>query len=166
MKLMFSIDGRDQIRFFFPNKSNLNTRLIQSPKIFFWDTGLATRLQGWGEQLPMLKSPYVGSLFENLVLGEILKLKLNHMKTWPLYFWRTKEGEEVDFIIEINPQKHISIEAKWSMSHGPVSMPKQLKKDLPLVTEILLVVPGGEERVLSATCRQIPIDKLAKYLLE
>lgn len=88
------------------------------------------------------------------------------MKTWPLYFWRTKEGEEVDFIIEINPQKHISIEAKWSMSHGPVSMPKQLKKDLPLVTEILLVVPGGEERVLSATCRQIPIDKLAKYLLE
>lgn len=149
-----------------PYESNLNTRLIKSPKIFFWDTGLATRLQGWGEQLPMLKSPYVGSLFENLVLSEILKLKLNHMKNWPLYFWRTKEGEEVDFIIEINPEKHIAIEAKWSLSHGPVMLPKHLKKDFPSIDEIILVVPSGEERALSSSCRQIPIDRLAEYLLQ
>lgn len=147
-----------------PYESNLNTRLIKSPTIYFWDTGLATRLQGWSEKQPMLNSPYIGSLFENLVLAEILKFKLNHLKTWPLYFWRTKEGEEVDFVVEISPEKHIAFEAKWSMSHSSVALPLNLKKDFPSLDEIILVVPGGEERVLSSTCRQVPIEKLAVIL--
>lgn len=147
-----------------PFESNLNKRLIKSPKIYFWDLGLATRLQGWGEMLPLLNSPSIGGLFENLVLAEILKFRQNHLRNWPLSFWRTKEGDEVDFILEVAPGKHLAFEAKWSLSHKAVGIPTSLQRECPEIDEILLIIPGGEERRLSKNCRQIPIQNLAKFL--
>lgn len=147
-----------------PFESNLNKRLIKSPKIYFWDLGLATRLQGWGEMKPVLSSPSIGGLFENLVLAEILKFRQNHLQNWHLSFWRTKEGEEVDFILEVAPGKHLALEAKWSLSHKAIDVPTKLQRDCPTIKEIILVIPSGEDRRLSASCRQVPIQNLAQFL--
>jgi predicted AAA+ superfamily ATPase len=147
-----------------PYESNLNNRLIKSPKIYFWDSGLAVRLQGWTEVAPMIQSPYIGQLFENLVLGEIIKFKQNHLKNWAIHFWRTKEGEEIDFIIEADNKKVIALEAKWGLNNNKQEIPPHFKKVFKQVEEILLVVPAGEERILSKTCRQIPIHQLSSFL--
>ncbi|HEY8269454.1 MAG TPA: ATP-binding protein, partial [Pseudobdellovibrionaceae bacterium] len=60
-----------------PFSSNLSSRLIKSPKIYFIDTGLACRLQGWTSAEPIVTSPQQGALFENLVFSEIYKLNIN-----------------------------------------------------------------------------------------
>ncbi|MDO9184336.1 MAG: ATP-binding protein [Bacteriovorax sp.] len=147
-----------------PYFSNLNKRLIKSPKIYFWDSGLAVRLQGWSELGPMLKSPSIGSLFENLVLGEIIKFKQNHGKDWPLFFWRTIDQEEVDFILEINQSTHLAFEVKWGLNAGSVEIPKKLSVDFPNIKEIILIVPDGPEVILSKSCRQISISALGVLL--
>lgn len=147
-----------------PYESNLNKRLVKSPKVYFWDSGLAVRLQGWSEMPPMLNSPYIGQLFENLVLGEINKFKQNYLKNWPLYFWRTKEGEEIDFILEADNKKVLAIDAKWGLNNNTQDIPKNFAKIFSQVTEIIIVVPSGEERILSPYCRQLPISKLSSFL--
>ena len=55
-----------------PTSSNLNKRLSKSPKIYFLDTGLSCRLQGWQEETPMFYSSQAGGIFETLVLAEIV----------------------------------------------------------------------------------------------
>jgi predicted AAA+ superfamily ATPase len=147
-----------------PYSSNLNKRLIKSPKIFFWDSGLAVRLQGWSEMSPMLKSPTIGSIFENLVLGEIIKFKQNYGKSWPLFFWRTIDQEEVDFILEINPTTHLAFEVKWGGNVKAVPIPKKLINDFPHIKEIIVIVPDGEEIKLTSNCRRISITALHELL--
>jgi uncharacterized protein len=95
-----------------PYSSNLSSRIIKSPKVYFLDTGLACRLQGWTSPGPILTSPQQGPLFENLVFCEIFKTNINFDKGWRLYHWRSRDGEEIDFIIEKSPTERIFIEAK------------------------------------------------------
>lgn len=149
-----------------PYESNLNKRLTKSPKIYFLDTGLAARLQGWQEPQPLLGSPQAGSLFETLVLSEIVKCMANFGKQWKLWFWRTKDGEEVDFLIENSKGERLALDAKLSI-HGadPVRIPAALAKEMPEINEMILVTFGGLQHHLSRNCLQIPLSGLTTYLL-
>lgn len=97
-----------------PYFSNLSSRLVKSPKIYFLDTGLACRLQGWTSANPILTSPQQGGLFENLVYAELFKINNNYQLNWEIFHWRSKDGEELDFVIQKNPMEFIFIEAKVS----------------------------------------------------
>ena len=147
-----------------PFETNLSNRLIKSPKLYFWDSGLAVRLQGWSEISPMCISPMIGGLFENLVLGEIIKFKNNYGQDWPLYFWRTREGEEIDFILQTAPNEWLAFDAKWSQNPSPEILPTTFKKLFPHVDKIILITPEGEEKMLSKQCLQLPIKKLSDFL--
>lgn len=83
-----------------PLHANINKRLIKSPKIFFYDTGLAAFLSGINEPTQLFNHPLKGSLFENLVVMEVLKNKYNHFKPYQLYFYRDSNGNEVDLILD------------------------------------------------------------------
>lgn len=108
--------------------TNVTTRLIKSPKYFFLDTGLAIRFQGWGQVEPLLVSPAIGSIFENLVLSEITKCRDRYLPALEISHWRTKEREEVDFVLSMNG-RHLAIEAKTSTREAnTVSMPKQIAR--------------------------------------
>lgn len=96
-----------------PYSNNLSTRLIKSPKVFFIDTGLACRLQGWTSGETILTSPQQGHLFENLVFSEIYKLNTNYQYGFEIFHWRTKDGEVIDFLIK-SQRDHLFIEAKVS----------------------------------------------------
>jgi uncharacterized protein len=102
-----------------PFYSNLSKRLIKSPKIYFIDTGLACRLQGWTSAAPILTSPQQGSLFENLVFSELYKTQLNYQLDWQIFHWRTRDGEEVDFVVQTGPQKYVMIESKLGFKAAP-----------------------------------------------
>jgi uncharacterized protein len=97
-----------------PFASNLSTRLSKSPKVYFIDTGLACRLQGWTSPEPILTSPQQGALFENLVFSEIFKLNINYQLGWEIYHWRSRAGEEIDFLIQQENQRQLFVEAKVS----------------------------------------------------
>lgn len=148
-----------------PYFSNLNKRLIKSPKLYFLDTGLAVRLQGWSDPTPLLNSPQIGALFETLVLAEIIKFIRNYQKDWQLFFWRTKEGEEVDFIIQTTNSVH-ALEAKLSLRGLPAiaSYPPAFQKHFSPDKPLIIVTYAGQELKLSANCTVIPIAKLHDYL--
>ena len=83
-----------------PHHKNFSKRLIKSPKLYFYDPGLASYLLGI-ESPKMLFQHYLrGGLFESMVLCNLMKQRFNAGKTSNLYFWRDKTGLEVDCLIE------------------------------------------------------------------
>ncbi len=81
-----------------PFHNNFNKRLIKSPKLYFYDTGLACSLLGI-TQADQLKTHYLkGGLFENLVILDMYKTQLNKGVNKDLYFWKDSNGNEIDLL--------------------------------------------------------------------
>lgn len=87
------------------------TRLLKSPKAFFSDPGLAVFLSGYYTPEELRKGREYGAYFETLLYHH-LRL-LTHLLVPPgrVFFWRTREGREVDFVIE-HGRKVVAIEVK------------------------------------------------------
>ena len=162
------LERADLIYLLKPYFNNLNSRLIKSPKLYFLDTGLAVRLQGWSEAEPLMNSPQIGSLFETLVLAEILKFMRNYEKTWELFYWRTKEGEEIDFIIKTNDESLYAFEVKLAVQgiHHPIPYPNAFKKQFSPKNPLTVITYGGQSRTLSDACRIVPITELHALLMQ
>ncbi len=150
-----------------PYHSNLNKRLIKTPKFYFLDTGLAARLQGHTDILLMMKGPSFGHLFENLVYIEILKTRDHNRKSWNIYFWRSKEQEEYDFVIQ-SANKIIVIDAQVAIQSAKSFFPSSLFQQDFKNTKIMSVACtfGGKQKEISDNCTQVPINNLSSFLLE
>lgn len=83
-----------------PHHRNFNKRVIKSPKLFFYDTGLVCRLLGIKSAEQARTHPMRGALFENLVVSECMKAYMHQRQTPPLYYWRDQTGHELDLIVE------------------------------------------------------------------
>ena len=79
---------------------NISRRLIKSPKIYFYDVGLAAYLLGMESETHVSRDPLRGNLFENLALMEAIKYRFNRGKKNTLTFYRDSRGNEVDMILE------------------------------------------------------------------
>lgn len=151
-----------------PYANNLNKRLIKSPKLYFLDTGLVVRLQGWSDQRPLLNSPQIGFLFETLVFAELIKFIRNYRKGWELFFWRTKESDEIDFIVKISQTQFIAFEVKLAIHNIPDAKPysSAFLQCFPKETPLNIVTFGGNRLTISSNCTIIPIAQLHDYLCE
>jgi predicted AAA+ superfamily ATPase len=83
-----------------PHSKNFNRRLVQSSKLFFYDSGLACALLGI-ETEEQLRTHYLrGGLFEGMIIADFYKNSYNADNKPRIYFWRDKTGNEIDCIIE------------------------------------------------------------------
>jgi predicted AAA+ superfamily ATPase len=146
--------------------TNLSKRVVKMKKLFFYDTGLCARLQGFNNLESLWNSPSAGGLFESLVFSEIMKTEANFLKNWSLYTWRTKEKKEVDFILE-HGEKVYLIEAKLAV-HGarPFSLDSEIKKVFSKNFHKVVVTSGGKSENLGDKTRSVPISKLGSFLIE
>jgi len=95
-----------------PFYKNFNKRLIKSPKIYFYDTGLVCSLLNI-QNADMIRNHYLyGALFENFIISEIIKTQYHSGKKPSIYYWRESNGTEIDCIIELNNQKLLALEIK------------------------------------------------------
>ena len=101
-----------------PYFENFGKRIIKSPKIYFTDVGLASYLLGIESPALAARDPLIGNLFENMVVIEALKARLNAGKEPELYFYRDNKGNEVDLLFRQNRQL-IPIEIKSAMTFNP-----------------------------------------------
>lgn len=83
-----------------PHHRNYRKRLVKTPKLYFWDTGLACRLLGIETSSQLATHPMRGSLFENWVIVELLKSRFNQGRKNNLSFWRNNTGLEIDVLME------------------------------------------------------------------
>lgn len=81
-----------------PYHANVSKRLIKTPKLYFYDVGLASCLLGIESERQIFTHPLRGGLFENLVIGEALKHRFNQGRRSNLFFFRNRRGTEVDLL--------------------------------------------------------------------
>jgi predicted AAA+ superfamily ATPase len=96
-----------------PYYQNAGKRLVKTPKLYFLDTGLACFLAGIRTTKDLAQSALLGSLFETLALGQLIRKYSNNLRMPNIYFYRDHYGHEVDFVIPV-AEKLKLFECKWS----------------------------------------------------
>jgi len=81
-------------------QKNITKRVIKNPKLYFTDTGLLSYLLKYPNAILLQTSPIAGHIFENMLVIEILKYKINHNKRFELYFFRDSNHNELDLILD------------------------------------------------------------------
>lgn len=102
-----------------PYFESFGKRIVKSPKVYFLDSGLAGFLLGIESQRDLLRSPFLGPLFEGFVASEILKRQVNAGRRRELYHFRDHQGLEVDFVAPQRGGRLIFLEAKASRTVRP-----------------------------------------------
>lgn len=94
-----------------PFFKNFNKRLVKSPKLYFYDTGLASFLLGIRNEKTLLESEFKGALFENMIITEYVKQNYHNNLYHDFYYWRDSNGHEVDLLVS-NDTAYDAIEIK------------------------------------------------------
>ena len=109
-----------------PYYENFGKRMVKSPKVYFTDIGLAAHLLRIRREEQVLRDPLIGGLFENLVVSEAMKWKLNANRAEDFYFLRDSNGLEIDLVMEQARRLHL-LEVKSAMTPSD-SMAKNLRR--------------------------------------
>ncbi len=89
-----------------PYYSNLTSRVVKTPKMYFTDTGLCSYLTGWTSPETLEAGAMNGAMLETHVVMEIVKSFWHRGLEAPIYFYRDKEKNEIDVVIEANGFLH------------------------------------------------------------
>jgi hypothetical protein len=136
-----------------PLHRNIGKRLVKSPKLCFYDTGLLCFLLGIRRAEELELHPLRGPIFENWVISEILKARLHRGRTADLHFYRDHSGLEIDLVIE-RALEPVAVEIKSGRTIVPEfaapfgAFERALRRD-PLVPPSgirRVIVHGGDER--------------------
>ncbi|MDP8246612.1 MAG: ATP-binding protein [Candidatus Tritonobacter lacicola] len=113
-----ALETSRQVYLLMPYYKSLGKRLVKSPKIYFLDTALCTYLMGIHDSEVLLNGQSFGALFETAIVADWVKRYLHGGYQPPLYYLRTRDGLEVDLLIE-ECQKLNLLEIKASMTLTP-----------------------------------------------
>ena len=131
-----------------PWHSNISKRLVKSPKLYFYDVGLASYLLGLETELHVTRDPLRGNLFENMAIVEALKYRSNRGRKSNLCFYRDSNGNEVDLLLEVGPER-FPIEIKSGETIVPdffKGLTAFAKVSHPLTLGAGLVYGGSEQQ--------------------
>ncbi len=98
-----------------PYSRNINKRFVKSNKIFFTDSGVVSYLLGISTSQQLMASHYKGAVFETFVFAELLKAVKYAEQSAGLFFYRTFDRKEIDFIIE-KGDSIVAVEVKFSQT--------------------------------------------------
>ena len=98
------LEASDIIYLLKPYFSSELKRSTKAPKIVFLDTGLCSYLCGWNTIESLINSSTSGHYLETFVISELIKNKRNNLSNlnYNIYFYRDRDGKEIDLIIELN----------------------------------------------------------------
>lgn len=106
-----------------PYSNNLLKRLVKTPKLYFYDTGLVCYLTKWSSAETLESGAMNGAILENYVVAEIRKSYLNSGREPYMYYYRDKDMKEIDVVLE----------------HDGVLNPIEIKKTANPGTELIKV---------------------------
>lgn len=146
--------------------TNLSKRLVKMKKLFFHDSGLSARLMGFHDPITLWNSPQIGALFESLVFSEITKTRDNHLLDWELSTWRTKDQDEIDFVLR-SQDRFVLLDAKLAI-HGasPFELDPEAKRVFGAHAHRAVVTSGGEISRLNRETWAVPIQRLGAWLTD
>ncbi len=102
-----------------PFYENFGKRIVKTPKIYFVDSGLLCHLLGIRDRSMLRDSPFSGAVHEGFVASEIIKHRLNRGREKGLYYFRDRQGLEVDFLLDQGNGELALLEVKASRTAKP-----------------------------------------------
>lgn len=134
------------IFFLYPYYKNFNKRITKSPKLYFYDTGLACSLMNIRNTEQLDYHFAKGSLFETFIISEIMKQKFNGLLKGDVYFWRESNNNEIDCIIDTgNKLKAIEIKSGRTIKEDFFKNLKLFKKITEGIDVETFLIYGGDE---------------------
>lgn len=147
-----------------PYYNNFGKRFAKSPKIYFTDVGLAAHLLDISNSAQVARDPLIGGLFENLVVVEALKARLNRGMRAGLYYIRGKSGSEIDLVVENARRMHgIEIKSSKTPDDSFVENMNKFEKSVAAL-ESKSVVYSGEEWPVSGGGRFVNFKDTARLI--
>ncbi len=140
---------------------NARKRLVKMPKLYFYDTGLVCWLLGIRQPEQLRSHPLRGPIFETWVVSEIVKHRTNQGQTGGLWFYRDRNGAEVDLVIDQQGTGFTLLEAKSAAtaSSSLLAGAKRMRRHFDDVTASpcdVAVAYGGDAFQKRADGRLIP----------
>ncbi len=83
-----------------PYSTNMISKAVKTPKLYFFDTGLACWLTGWDTPEVLQNGAMNGAMLETYVISEIIKSYWHNGKRANIWFYRDKDKKEIDLVIE------------------------------------------------------------------
>ena len=125
------LEATYQVMVLRPYFANVGKRLVKTPKVYFTDIGTLCHLVGLRDPEHAASGPMRGPIMETAVLSEVSRTLTHRGEAPRVYFWRTRAGTEVDFVIEAG-ERLVPIEAKVSATPRPaMAKPiRTLQRDL------------------------------------
>ena len=132
-----------------PYFSNINKRIIKTPKLYFLDTGLCAYLSLWDNASLLESGAMSGSILETYVISEIIKSYAHNATETGLYYYRDRDKKEIDLVIETNGKLY-PVEIKKSTHPNKMDI-----KKFSVIPEEKM----GEGAVVCLSDRDYPITK-------
>ncbi len=147
-----------------PYFANIRKRLVKSPKLYFYDVGLASHLIGIENARQLATHPLRGQLFENAVVAEALKHRFNRGRRSNLSFFRAVRGLECDLLYEtVGGFAAIEIKSGATVASDWFDSLNRVSEALPHVST-RAVVHGGTDRQRRRDGEVVPLTHLAELL--
>ena len=129
-----------------PYHRNFNKRLVKSPKLYFYDTGVACSLLGIREESQIQWHYMKGALFEDLIINEFIKQSFHRGERRYPYFWQDSRGKEIDCLL-VNGERIVPIEIKSgkTISNSYFDNLKYWRQLANIPDDAGYVVYGGEQ---------------------
>ncbi|MDD5361096.1 MAG: ATP-binding protein [Ignavibacteria bacterium] len=148
-----------------PYYVNFNKRIIKSPKLYFYDTGLVCSLLGINSPEAFELHYLRGGIFESFVISELIKSKFNSGSSSEMYYWKDLNGNEIDCIISSGTQtKAIEIKSAETIKTDFFKTLKLWNKLDPENNNSLNLVYGGYENQNRESIKVYTWKECAKLL--
>lgn len=147
-----------------PYHRNYNKRIVKMPKLYFYDTGVASALLGIENPDQLALHPFRGGLFENMIIVDFLKSRYNKGKLNNLYFWRDSLGTEIDLLVEkANSLLPIEIKSGQTITDDYFkSMSAWLR--ISGMEKGWVIYAGDEKQVRSNGITVLPLNEMERLL--
>jgi hypothetical protein len=150
-----------------PYYTNAGKRLIKTPKLYFYDSGLACSLLGITTPDALAGHEKRGALFETAVVSEVVKSFLGRGQRPRLSFWRDTNGNEVDLVVEEGVRPVRAFEVKSSKTYNAryfQTLGKVARDDLHLDDSSRFVVYGGDETIATSDGALLAFRDISAHL--
>lgn len=139
-----------------PYYENFSKRIIKTPKLYFYDTGLACSLLGIRSAADLSIHYAKGALFENMMITEMMKRYYNSVTQADLYFWRDSAGLEVDLLtVAANGPEAYEIKSGATFNTSFFDNLKKWQKLSGVSAERCKVIYGGDTDITTVSGRLI-----------
>lgn len=144
-----------------PYFENFSKRLVKSPKLYFYDTGLLCHLLGIKDADLLITHPIKGALFENMVIAEHIKRMYHTNEVVENWYWRDSNGNEIDLMYSINQELIINeIKATATIMNNQMKGLNYFEKIAinKLISKKLIYT--GSDKYVRQNCEITPWDQV------